>query len=67
MPPLPVMVAELPAQIVCEVTVMFGKAFTVTIGEFVPTQPFVVPVTVYVVVVDGETVIVFVVGPVFQL
>jgi hypothetical protein len=49
--PLAVKLAVSPEQIFGEFTVTFGEGFTVTVATAVPVQPFVVPVTVYVVVV----------------
>lgn len=57
--PAPVNVTELPAQIVVveDVAVTVGDALTVIACVAVEVQPFAaVPVTVYVVVVTGETV-----------
>jgi hypothetical protein len=44
-----------------------GKGITVTAVVLRPMQPFVVPVTVYEVVVEGLTRMLAVVAPVFQL
>jgi hypothetical protein len=56
--PLPVIVVELPEQIVPPevVVVTVGDGFTVMVRVDVLLQPVDVPVTVYVVVVVGETV-----------
>jgi len=58
-PPPPVNVVDPPEQIVGEgaVAVMVGDGFTVIVTCAVPVHPLVVPVTVYVVVAAGETVI----------
>ena len=55
--PPPVRLVEFPEQIVGEdaVAVTVGEGFTVTVTCAVLLQPDVVPVTVYVVVVPGET------------
>ena len=57
--PPPVRLVELPVQIVGEavVAVTVGEGLTVMVRVAVPEHPEVVPVTVYVVVVAGETVI----------
>ena len=60
-PLLAVKVAVCPAQIVGEFTVIAGGVVTVTVAMPVPEQEPVVPVTVYVVVLAGETSTVF--GP----
>jgi hypothetical protein len=62
-----VKVAELPEQIVALLTPIVGVALTVTVAVLTSSQPFEVPVTVYVVVPDGFTFIVGVEAPVFQL
>jgi hypothetical protein len=49
--PLAVKLAVSPRQILGLFTVIVGFGFTVTVETAVPVQPFVVPVTVYVVVV----------------
>jgi hypothetical protein len=62
--PLAIRVAEEPLQITGEFTVTAGPGFTVTVETAVEEQPLLVPVTVYVVVEDGETLMGFVVAPV---
>lgn len=56
--PVPVMVVELPEQMVAPLVVVFtvGDVFTVMVRVAVDVQPPLDPVTVYVVVVVGETV-----------
>ena len=49
-----------------EFTAVIGKGLTVIVAEVVPVQPAIVPVTVYVVVVVGETDSGLAVDPVFQ-
>jgi hypothetical protein len=49
--PLAVKLAVSPRQILGLFTVIVGFGFTLTVETAVPVQPFVVPVTVYVVVV----------------
>jgi len=63
-----VSVDEPPVQIVDgdAVAVTFGAAFTVTVTDAVLEQPAVVPVTVYVVVEVGLTLILAVVAPVLH-
>ena len=60
-------VLELPEQMLVLATATVGCVATVTLTVFVLVQFDVVPVTVYIVKDDGETDIVFVTGPVFQL
>lgn len=57
MAPLAVNVAVCPEQMEGEFTVTFITEFTVTVATAVPVQPFVVPVTVYVVVVVNTGVV----------
>jgi hypothetical protein len=66
--PETVNVADPPGQIVSEFTLIDedDEVSTVTVATAVPVQPFEVPVTVYDVVEVGETVIGFVVSPVFH-
>jgi hypothetical protein len=65
-PPAAVNVADAPAQIEGELTVIVGIGFTVTVATAEPEQPDVVPVTVYEVVVVGATVLGFEVEPPFH-
>jgi len=68
--PLAVKLAVVDGQIVGELTVTVGNGFTVTVATAVPVQPDVVPVTVYVVVVPGVALAVFVpvdVAPALQV
>ena len=58
--------ADCPAQIVGEFTATTGNGFTVTVEVAEAVQLFDVPVTVYVVVVAGETEIPEPVDPLFQ-
>ncbi len=58
-PPLAVNVADCPAQIVSEFTVMDIAELTVIVAIAVPEHPPLLPVTVYEVVVVGDSVIVF--------
>jgi hypothetical protein len=62
-PPLTLSVADPPGQIVSEFTLIFNDELTVTVATAVPEQPLSVAVTVYEVVLVGETVIGFVVSP----
>jgi hypothetical protein len=64
--PLAVSVAVPPRQIVAELTVMFSEEPIFTVAVAIPEQLPFIPVTVYDVVVDGETLIDFVVSPVLQ-
>lgn len=66
--PPPVIVTDVPLQIVDAdaVAVTVGVVFTFKVSIAVLEQPFVVPLTVYVVVVVGDTLIAAVVAPVFQ-
>jgi hypothetical protein len=64
--PLAVNVAVKPAQIVEEFTETDGKGVTETIATAVFVQPFVVPVTVKLLFIIGDTINRFVIGPVFQ-
>jgi hypothetical protein len=64
--PAAVNVAVDPEQMEGEFTVMLGNGFTVTVATAVLEHPFVVPVTVYDLVLLGETVIGFEVDPVLQ-
>jgi len=57
--PLAVKLAVAPGQTDGELTVIVGLGFTVTVDTAVPVHPAVVPVTVYVVVAEGEAVAVF--------
>ena len=57
---------ELPLQIVAFIFVTAGKELTVIVDDAVLEQPEDVPVTVYVVVMAGETVIVFPMAPLLQ-
>jgi hypothetical protein len=50
-----------------EFSVITGKGFTVNVAVAVDEHPFVVPVTMYEVVIAGETVMAFVFPPEFQL
>ena len=50
---------DCPPQMVAEFTVITGGGFTVTIATPVPVQPAAIPITVYGVVVLGETVLGF--------
>jgi hypothetical protein len=61
-----VRIADWPLQIVGELTIMVIAPPIVTVETAVLEQPVVVPVTVYDVVEAGETVIGFVIAPVFQ-
>jgi hypothetical protein len=63
---LAVSVAEVPLQIVGLFTVTFKLGFIPTVAIAVPVHPNVVPVTVYVVVTTGLTVIGFVAAPVLH-
>jgi hypothetical protein len=65
-PPLTLSVAVPPGQIISEFTLMIKDELTVTVATAVPVHPLLVPVTVYEVVLVGETVIGLVVSPVFQ-
>jgi hypothetical protein len=57
LPPIPVNVAEVPEQIVGELTVMDGVELTVTVDTAVLLHPAAsTPVTVYEVVASGKTV-----------
>ncbi len=62
-PPLAVNVADCPVQIVSEFTVIDKALPTVIVAMAVPEQPPLLPVTVYEVVVAGDSVIVFPVVP----
>jgi hypothetical protein len=65
--PVAVNIASDPEQIVGEFTVTFKAGPIVTVATAVPIQPLAsVPVTVYEVVLVGETVIGFVVAPVLH-
>jgi hypothetical protein len=59
-------VADCPEHIVAELTLTVGFGLTVTEATAVPEQPDVVPVTVYEVVLAGETVNGLLVLPVFH-
>lgn len=67
--PLAVKVEDWPTHIEVglAVAVIVGVVFTVTLTVLVLAQPFVVPVTVYMVVTEGDTEIVAVVAVVLQL
>ena len=65
--PLAVNVAVPAGQMVALFTVIVGEGFTVTCTVFVPEHPPLVPFKVYVVIIDGETLIDAVFGPVFQV
>ena len=56
--PFGIRVAVCPSQMVGEFTVTTGNGLTVTVATAVDVQPSVVPVTVYDVVVSGDTVFV---------
>ena len=62
--PAAVNVAASPGQIVGELTVVTGIGLTVTVATAVDVHPKEFPVTVYDVVVKGESVIGFIVAPV---
>ena len=64
--PLAFKVAVLPEQITAEFTLTVGLALTLTVATAVLEQPAVVPVTVYVVVADGEIISGLLVLPVFH-
>ena len=65
-PPVAVNVAVPPGQMVGEFTFIVKAEPTVTVAMSVPVQPAFVAVTVYEVVVAGETLIGFVVAPLLQ-
>jgi hypothetical protein len=60
-------VAVPPEQIVAEFTETFNEFPIFTFATSVPEHPLLVPVTVYDVLFDGETIIELVVTPVLQL
>ena len=56
-----------PEQIIGELTVTVGNGVTLTLATTVFVQPTEIPNTVKLVVLVGDTIIVFVASPVFQI